>query len=129
MSKNIIVDGGGINWCWYTEYELGETENGLTKAKQLWSNRFHKFDTFQGAGKHPTATHNHSSGTTKPVLRVYAREMTDEEKKREQESFDFFWKGWTSWCKQFNVDPNGSVRSIQLVTNRETKERIVLIFE
>lgn len=124
--KNIIVDSGGINWNWYAEYELGETVNGLTKAKKLWSDRFHKFNERQGASQHPTATHNFSSGTTKPVLRVYAREMTDEEKKQEQDSFDFFWKGWVNWCKQFKVDPNGEVTSIQVVHDRATGEKLVL---
>ena len=126
---NIIVDGGGINWSWYTEYELGETVGKVTKAKRLWSDRFHKFDTSQGAGQHPTATYNHSSGSNKPVLRTYAREMTEQEKTSEQNSFDFFWKGWLSWCTQFEIDPNGSITSIQVVYDRTTKEQLVLVLE
>lgn len=125
----IIVDGGGINWCWYTAYELGEVIDGKAIAKKLWSDRFHKFDDRQGAGKHPVATHIHSCSSNKPVLRVYAREMTDAEKTREQQSFDFFWEGWARWCKQYNIDPNGSVVSIQVVHNRATEEKLVLISE
>lgn len=129
MSKKIIVDGGGINWCWYTEYEIERTTEGRATATKLWSDRFHKFDEYQGAGKHPKATHSHSCGTTKPVLRVYAREMTEQEKATEQRSFDFFWRGWLSWCTKYNIDPNGSIVSIQVVQNRETKEVLTLTIE
>lgn len=124
----IMVDGGGINWCWYSEYEIvrDPTNKDRASGKLIWSDRFHKFDERQGAGNHPTATHNHLCGTSKPVLRVYAREMTPEELKREQDSFDFFWKGWASWCKRYNIDPSGTTDGIFQVQNRETKEVLII---
>jgi hypothetical protein len=123
----IIVDGGGINWCWYSEYEIGETEAGLAPVKLIWSDRFHRFDERQGAGKHPTATYTHCGSAARPILRQYAREMTEEEKASEQRAFDFFWRGWEGWCKRYSLDPNGEVSLIQVVSARASDETLVLV--
>lgn len=128
MTSIIVVDSG-INWQGYTEYELGESlAEGTYKATVLSSERYHKFNEDQGAGKHPAATHIYSGGSVRPILRGYAK-MTEAEKAREQESFDFRWSGWERWCKRLGLDPHGPINSIQVIVDRASGEQLTLLLE
>lgn len=50
----IIINNGGINWCWYQALE--HQDNGL--YREVWKERFHRFNPDQGSEDHPIATHS-----------------------------------------------------------------------
>lgn len=51
--RDVIVSGGGINWCWYHWLTL---DDKTMTAVETRADRFHRFNEWQGADNHPTPT-------------------------------------------------------------------------
>ncbi len=91
MAIEIMVRSSGINWVWYHRYEI----DGNT-AKQVWSDRFHKFDKNQGAENHPVWTHyvEMHSEPSETAIAAFARNGRD------------ILKSHNDWCDRENL-PHG----------------------
>jgi hypothetical protein len=49
---DVILSGGGINWCWYHWGQLDLEARTFTETR---ADRFHRVDERQGADSHPKA--------------------------------------------------------------------------
>lgn len=110
---DFVLSGGGINWCWYTGYDW--QADGT--AREVWSDRFHRFNPDQGADDHPDADGTLVHSLAKPVANP---RVPDDWNERQEVS-------WRKTCADAGVSVDFDGYIITMTTKDGTRKKVVVL--
>lgn len=95
----LIVSGGGINWCWYTWFDVESIDGRETIGRIVRSDRFHRFEERQGANDHPQTDWFLNHSFTEP-----ADWQLREREERIAAGKEPFWPTWEEKAARNGID-------------------------
>lgn len=110
---DFVLSSGGINWCWYAGYKW--QADGT--AREVWSDRFHRFNPDQGADDHPDADGTLDYSDMKPK---WNERLPDSWNERAAQT-------WQKHCDETGVPYDFSGYIITMTRKDGEKQKVVVM--